>query len=256
MPVPAYGVAGHAILGSRLVQILSLITVIGITAHCISELNENSVQSSSLFVGLLTISCLALVYSAASIALYVNSTLPMFTAALCDFLFFVAFLVASILVGKPIASLSCRAAGIPVPNNVGRSTLGEGSFNGEVGITKRNRQYDYYSGYAPPRNKVTGSGEDQPYRYFLASTIEFTEWIQSSKQSCYMAQGVWGLGIVVTVVFLASAVGCAVVWRKLRMQRKVMQMKQDIEKSRVGTACSCNCNDECICRSQPPSYYQ
>ena len=221
MPLPAYGALGHTLIASRILQLCVLITTIGLTSHCISELSEESINPSGSLISYLCLACLGTVYSAFTIVLYIDSALPFHYTAVCDAVFLIAYIIISVFVGEHIALASCRAMGaanLPdgEPGDNERlvlSSIGKGSFDGKVGTAPRIVKYR--------RNALMTPGEIQQHRYeSWLHKMEIKSWIQENKQGCEIFKASWALALVGSVLFLVSTAACVGLWWKLKKQAK------------------------------------
>ncbi|KAI5787638.1 hypothetical protein DFH27DRAFT_220640 [Peziza echinospora] len=204
MPFPAYGAFGHGFAVSRLIQIVALISVVGLTAHCIAEMIEYSVLPFPTMIGTIAIGAFAILYVSFTSFLYLVSALPLHLTAACDAMFFIGFLLISALMGDPVALLHCQD---PVH-------LDESIYSPQT--EKRNHEPEFSAGLAPfvQRNTFDKSNRIEFVR------ITYHNWMSSSKESCQMTKGVWGLGLVLMTLFLASAVCSSAIWFNLRKQNK------------------------------------
>lgn len=109
--VPSHGVLGLTFLACRALQFTCLVVVMGLTARFIQTMVEDMQAPPTPIVAALSITCLAVVYCILSIILYFDSLLPYLAIAGLDGLFFIMLLVVSIVIGKPLSYLSCKALG-------------------------------------------------------------------------------------------------------------------------------------------------
>ncbi|KAH8151896.1 uncharacterized protein LAJ45_03889 [Morchella importuna] len=181
----ANGALGYIFLASRCLQLACLITTLGLSAHLIGAMADAMQQPSSALIGTLCISIFTLLYAIITLALYYDAQLPAHYAAATDAVFLLALLVTTIVVGKPLAFLSCRAVGIFAENSAGAYV----SVSNNVGFHAKRGDL-----YLVP--------------------LEYAQWVVSSVGVCEMMKGVWAVGIVVTVLFAASAVCLVCLWRK------------------------------------------
>jgi len=114
MPRPNHGVIGHAFLATRGLQILCLLVCMSLAAKFISSMVDAEQAPPQPLVGILCVVCFAILYCAITILLYWDAQLPLLAAAGVDFLFFLALMISSIIIGKPLSYLSCTALTKPV----------------------------------------------------------------------------------------------------------------------------------------------
>lgn len=181
----ANGALGYIFLASRGLQLACLITILGLSAHLIASMADAMQQPSSPLIGTLCISIFTLLYTIITLALYYDGQLPAHYAAATDAIFFLALLVTTVVIGKPLAYLSCRAVAIFTENNAGAYV----SISNNVGFHAKRGDL-----------------------YLLP--MDYAQWVVSSVGVCEMMKGVWAVGIVVTVLFVVSAVSLGFLWRK------------------------------------------
>ncbi|KAI5851659.1 hypothetical protein DFP73DRAFT_537991 [Morchella snyderi] len=179
----ANGALGYIFLASRGLQVASLIAILGISAHLIAAMADAMQKPSSPLIGTLCISIFSLLYTIITLALYYDNQLPAHYAAATDAVFFLALLAMTVVVGKPLAYLSCRAVGIFAENNTGAYV--------SVNVGFHAKRADLY-----------------------LLPMEYAQWVVSSVSACELMKGVWAVGIVVTVLFVASAVCLGFLWKK------------------------------------------
>lgn len=109
MPRPNHGALGLSFLGSRALQFVCLIIAMSMTARFISIMIDNELQPPSPMVAILSIICFAILYIGITVVLYWDLQLPLLFTAGCDFLFFIALMTATIVIGKPLSYMSCKA---------------------------------------------------------------------------------------------------------------------------------------------------
>jgi hypothetical protein len=110
MPRPAHGAVGLAFLGTRALQTVCLLICMSLAAKFISTMVEDQQAPPPPLVGTLCVVCFAVLYCATTLLLYWDHQLPLLPTAGLDCLFFVALMVSSIVIGKPLSYLSCKAA--------------------------------------------------------------------------------------------------------------------------------------------------
>ncbi|KAI5780117.1 hypothetical protein EDC01DRAFT_287185 [Geopyxis carbonaria] len=111
MPRPNHGAMGLAFLACRALQFLCLVVVMGMTARFIGSIVDDSQQPPQPLIGVLSVVCFAILYTIITIILYWDLQLPLLATAAFDGLFFIALMVTSIIIGKPLSYISCKAVG-------------------------------------------------------------------------------------------------------------------------------------------------
>ncbi|KAF8249078.1 hypothetical protein K440DRAFT_599601 [Wilcoxina mikolae CBS 423.85] len=179
MPRPSHGVIGLAFIAARGLQALCLLVTLSLASRFISSMVEAQQAPPSPLIGILCVICFAILYCGTTILLYFDHQLPLIPTAGIDMLFFLALMVSSIVIGKPLSYLSCKA--------VAQSTTKELLEN----IGDRLNQ-----GPSP------------------TTTPDYRSWISSGSVSdCMMMKAVWGFGIALTIMFVFSAVMVAFIWK-------------------------------------------
>ena len=110
MAIPTYGAAPIAVtfLACRALQLAFLIVIIGMTANFINGMVMANHDPSREIVGALVITSIATLYTLVSISFFwAQAQIGLFVMAAADFFIFIAFIVVSVSVGKPVASLNC-----------------------------------------------------------------------------------------------------------------------------------------------------
>ncbi|KAF8543374.1 hypothetical protein BDD12DRAFT_821055 [Trichophaea hybrida] len=109
MPRPSHGIIGLAFLAARGLQALCLLVTLSLASRFISSMVEAQQAPPSPLIGILCVICFAILYCGTTILLYFDHQLPLIPAAGIDMLFFLALMVSSIMIGKPLSYLSCQA---------------------------------------------------------------------------------------------------------------------------------------------------
>lgn len=174
------GALGMTFKCVRILQPICLVPVIGITANFVGEIMSSTQPIPQVLVGTLSVvctllipllefggctdrkqACIALLYTAITFILYLDSMLPFLFAAIVDGLILIAFIVVAVVIGQPLTYLNCQAIGSP-------SAAGN--------------MYDFTS--------ALGMDPSQS-----GTVVNFNTWITSSKKSCLEMKSVWGLSI-------------------------------------------------------------
>ncbi|KAL6877147.1 hypothetical protein J3F83DRAFT_728301 [Trichoderma novae-zelandiae] len=96
-------------MAMRLLQAVSLICIIGLTANFVKGMGADGVATPSAIVGTLVVACIAMLYILISHILHYNHVLPLPIATAADGMCLIAFVIASCVLGKPISHLPCNA---------------------------------------------------------------------------------------------------------------------------------------------------
>ena len=111
MQTPNNGALGLAYTSARLLQSISLITIIGLVSNFISQMVSASTTPPSVLIGTLVISILALLYIVIAHVLYIDLVLNFLYVVALDSLLLIAVIVVAVTVGKPLSYLNCQALG-------------------------------------------------------------------------------------------------------------------------------------------------
>jgi len=109
---PDHGLLGLSFLACRVLQILSLLVAMSLTARFIAVLVDDMQAPPPPIVGILSVVCFAILYAAITVILYFDAQLPLLAAAGLDGLFFLALMITSIVIGKPLSYASCKASNL------------------------------------------------------------------------------------------------------------------------------------------------
>jgi hypothetical protein len=110
MPRPAHGAVGLAFIGTRVLQTVCLLVSMSLVAKFIEAMVDDQQAPPAPLVGVLCVVCFAILYCATTLLLYWDHQLPLLPTAGLDGLFFLALMISSIIIGKPLSYLSCKAA--------------------------------------------------------------------------------------------------------------------------------------------------
>ncbi|PYI27362.1 hypothetical protein BP00DRAFT_429353 [Aspergillus indologenus CBS 114.80] len=170
--MPPYGLLGATFLIARLIQMCSLITIIGLTANFISEIVSNNATPPAIFIGTITVTSIAVIYALITTILYYDNILPFLAAAVLDTLILIAVIVVAVILGKPLSYLQCTKIGSSSSNDSSAYTF----------ATHLSSYLDHLDG-----------------------KVNYTNWIGATKAVCLEAKSIWGLSIALWCVFFASA---------------------------------------------------
>ncbi|KAK1570121.1 uncharacterized protein LY79DRAFT_594492 [Colletotrichum navitas] len=177
---PRLGALGHTFTAMRAMQFLSLVSIIGMVANFISEINGADAVSPPVLVGTLVISCIATLYISITYILYYDNMLPLLLAAAADSALLIAVIVVACLLGKPLSYLNCAAL--------------------------------------PPKSGSTASFMASVTANIKAgSVLNYFVWVGADQPTCYAIKAVWGLSIALCVLFAFSAVTAVCLWRRLKL---------------------------------------
>ncbi|MCJ1292484.1 hypothetical protein MMC34_004035 [Xylographa carneopallida] len=161
MAGPDYGALGATLKSVRILQSLSLIAIIGMTANFISMIVSDSQTPPSVLVGTLSVTCIAVIYCVITFILFLDNILPFLITTIIDSLLLIALVVVAVTVGEPLSYLNCQAIG---------STDDMGS------------AYDF--------TVSLGDSIDQN-----GGQINYSTWVSMTKPTCLETKAIWGLSI-------------------------------------------------------------
>jgi len=180
MAGPDYGALGATFKITRVLQAVSMVAIIGMTANFIAEMVSSNVAPPNVLIGTLSVVCIAVLYCAITVILFLDNILPFLINTILDCLFLVAVVVVAVVVGKPLSYLDCKVIG---------EMSGASS-----------------SAYAFAA--ALGSSLDKDGK------INYSNWIGASKSTCLEMKSIWGLSIALCILFTFSAISSICLWRR------------------------------------------
>ncbi|KKY18041.1 hypothetical protein UCRPC4_g05244 [Phaeomoniella chlamydospora] len=179
MAGPNYGALGTTFKIARILQIISLITVIGMTANFVSEIVSDNDHPPSVLIGTLSVACVAVLYCVITSILYIDNILPFIINTALDGLILVGLVVVAVVVGKPLSYLNCQT--------IGKVT---GDDSSALAFT----------------SALDSSLDDE--------NIDYEDFIGTSKATCLEMKSIWGLSIALCILFAFSAICSGCLWRQ------------------------------------------
>ncbi|RMJ25455.1 hypothetical protein PHISP_03690 [Aspergillus sp. HF37] len=174
-----HGALGATFHLARLFEECSLIAIIGMTAKFISDIVSNDATPPSILIGTITVTCIAVIYCIITTILLLDDILPFLACACMDGLVLIALIVVSVIIGKPVSYLDCRALGGGAPSSTLAFTTHLSSMLDGVG-----------------------------------GKVEYENWIGASKAICLETKAIWGLCIALCILFFFSGITTAFLWRR------------------------------------------
>lgn len=256
MPRPNHGALGLSFLACRALQFVCLIVAMAMTARFISVMIDNMQQPPPPVVGILAVVCFAILYTLISVILYWDRQLPLLPTAAIDGLFFIALMVSSIVIGKPLSYISCKSNNASISNAAALAATGaytpyvtpapntwtpptaveqvKAATTTAVSYVTSTVQNAVVAATVPPGGKTQVYGSDGQLYSISASRfvrrhseesamrqIAYGTWIKgASTNTCMMMKAVWGFGIALTILFVFSMVCIAFIWKNERMPKK------------------------------------
>ncbi|KAF9732429.1 hypothetical protein PMIN06_004048 [Paraphaeosphaeria minitans] len=186
MPVPSYGAMplSNTFLLVRIMQVISMVVIIGITSNFIGNIVNLGVEPPQEFVGTISITCIAALYILVSVAYYWSeANLGLLVMAGADSILLIAFIVVAVTVGKPVSYLNCYVVG------------------------KTSTEVDAAYAYAfttSVKNNLNQMGDK----------LSLGHWAGVTRSNCFQAKTVWGLAIAMCILFTTSCVLLPTLWYK------------------------------------------
>ncbi|KAF2440175.1 hypothetical protein P171DRAFT_435952 [Karstenula rhodostoma CBS 690.94] len=186
MPVPSYGAMplSKTFLLVRIMQVISMVVIIGITSNFIGNIVNLGVEPPKEFVGTIIITCIAALYILVSVAYYwSDANLGLLVMAGADSLLLIAFIVVAVTVGKPVSYLNCYVIG------------------------KTSTEVDAAYAYAfttSVKNNLNQMGDK----------LSLSHWAGVTRSNCFQAKAVWGLAIAMCILFTTSCAVLPTLWYK------------------------------------------
>ncbi|KAF2458417.1 hypothetical protein BDY21DRAFT_363302 [Lineolata rhizophorae] len=186
MPIPSYGAAplSATFLLVRVMQVVSMIAIVGMTANFVNQIVTSAIEPPKEFVGTLSVTCIATLYSLVSIAFYwAEANLGLLVMAGVDGLLLIAFIVIAVTVGKPLSFLNCYAIGDSSASTTTTST------------------YAFVESVQENWNT-------------MGSNLNLSNWAGATKANCFETKAMWGLSIALCILFTTSVVLLPTLWMK------------------------------------------
>jgi len=108
-PQQNFGALGNTFTVVRVLEAISLVTIIGMTANFISEMVAANQAPPQVLIGTLSVAVIAFLYIAMTYILYISSFLHFLISAAIDFALLIAVIVVAVTIGKPLSYLDCAA---------------------------------------------------------------------------------------------------------------------------------------------------
>ncbi|KAI5367761.1 hypothetical protein Slin15195_G028940 [Septoria linicola] len=188
MPVPKYGAAPLAktFVLVRGLSLISMIAIVGMTANFVAQIVGSHVEAPKEIVGTLVITCMAALYCLISIPFfYAQANLGLLIMTATDFLLLLAFIVVSVVLGKPLSFLNCMI------------------------VADRDAAGNAQSAAAFTQALATNIGKS-------GSTLGLGNWAGSTNANCYETKAIWGLCISLAILFTCSSCILPTLWYKAR----------------------------------------
>ncbi|KKK20237.1 hypothetical protein ARAM_003215 [Aspergillus rambellii] len=183
--MPKYGALGATFLLARIIQACSLIAIIGLTANFIAEIVRYDATPPGVFIGTITVTCIAVMYCIISTILFLDDILPFLACGVMDALILIAVIVVAVTIGKPLSYLQCNEIGTGVGDSSSSSS-----------------------------SAYTFATHLSSYLGHLTGVVDYQSWVGTSEPVCLEAKSIWGLSIAMCIMFFFTAIGCACLWHQ------------------------------------------
>ncbi|KAF2151665.1 hypothetical protein K461DRAFT_294566 [Myriangium duriaei CBS 260.36] len=173
MQIPSYGALPLAqfFLLTRLLALISLATILGLTANFVNELVSASLSTPREILAALSITSIALLYALISIPFFLAPAhLGLLILAGLDSALGLSFIIISVVFGRPLSYLSCAA--LPHRSSAGQVQAWIASLAANVGRWNR---------------------------------LGLWAWAGAGSTVCYETKAAWGLSIALSILFTCSA---------------------------------------------------
>ncbi|KAF2723551.1 hypothetical protein K431DRAFT_282991 [Polychaeton citri CBS 116435] len=188
MPVPTYGAAPLAktFVMARGLSLVAMVAIVGMTANFVAEIVSTNVEPPREIVGTLTITCLAALYCLVSLPIfYSNANLGLFIMTAIDFLLLLAFVIVSVVLGRPVSFLNCMA------------------------IADVSAAAEAQSAAAFTAALASNLGTNGSY-------LGIQNWAGSTRLNCLETKAIWGMCIALCILFSVSSLILPTLWFKMR----------------------------------------
>ncbi|KXL49321.1 hypothetical protein M433DRAFT_72567 [Acidomyces richmondensis BFW] len=188
MPLPDYGAAPLAktFMLARGLSLTAMICIVGLTANFVSEIVSSNVDPPREIVGTLTITCLAAFYCLITIPFfYARANLGLFVMAGMDAALLLAFVIVSVVLGKPLSFLNCM---IVANTSAAANAQSASTFTQSLA------------------SNLGKSG----------SILGLEDWAGSTRVNCYETKTIWGLCIALCILFTCSSLVLPTLWLKAK----------------------------------------
>ncbi|EMC99518.1 hypothetical protein BAUCODRAFT_339516 [Baudoinia panamericana UAMH 10762] len=188
MPIPDYGAAPLAktFLLARGLSLVAMICIVGLTANFVSEIVSSNVDPPREIVGTLTTTSLAGFYCLISIPyFYARANLGLLIMTAADSALLLAFVVVSVVLGRPLSFLNCMviANASAAANAKSASTFAQ-SIASNLGKS--------------------------------GSLLGLIDWAGSTRINCFETKAIWGLSIALCILFTCSTLILPTLWLKAK----------------------------------------
>ncbi|GAB7357572.1 hypothetical protein MBLNU459_g0083t1 [Dothideomycetes sp. NU459] len=184
MPIPSYGALplSKTFLHVRALSLIAMVSIVGICANFVSEIVASGVEPPKEIVGTLSVTSIAALYCLISIPFYYSQgNLSLFIMTGIDSLLLLAFIVVSVVLGKPLSFLNCMA----IENGTAaENAAGADSFIMSLVSNVKN------------------------------STLGLFTWAGSTRVNCFETKAIWGLCIALCILFTCSCILLPTLWFK------------------------------------------
>lgn len=185
---PQLGALGVAFTALRVLQLTSLVAIIGLTANFINEIVTAQRDAPDVLVGTLVVASTATLYVAINYILYYDGLLPLIVSAGLDLSLLIATIVVAVTIGRPLSMLTCEKLPLPSSNPLAQANA----------------------------TSYVASSQGITYRDVFSKAVNYVTYVATDQPHCYEIKAIWGLSIALCVLFAFSALVCVGLWRRVR----------------------------------------
>ncbi|KAK2625586.1 hypothetical protein QTJ16_004898 [Diplocarpon rosae] len=174
MPGPHYGALGASWIVSRALQMVCLITIIGMCSNFVNLMVNADQKPADVMVSTISVTTIAALYIIVSYILYWDSLLNFLIPTALDAILLIAVIIVAVTVGKPLSYLDCAA----LPASGGSSS-----------------------------EFLTSVGKNM-------SKANYWVWAGATRTTCFEMKAVWGLSIALCILFAFSSMVSMLLWKR------------------------------------------
>lgn len=156
------GTIGAAFALSRLFSMVALIGITGLTSHFISTIVQAQLTPPALLVAIISIVCIAAVYSMITFFLFLDNLLPHLITVVGDAILLVMLLVVSIIAGRPLSHINCFSVGV-----LNSEATGDGALSFAYALGETISEHE--------------------------GVVQFSGFAAAGRAACFESKSVWGL---------------------------------------------------------------
>ncbi|KAI5781720.1 hypothetical protein DFH27DRAFT_304239 [Peziza echinospora] len=218
------GILGYSFTAVRTIQLISLITIIALTARLSSYINKSNAPSQPApLTWAITISALLGSWVLVTLVLHVmGSVIRYIITTVLDLIFIPLLIVCAVLIGKPVSDINCSLVG-KLNNHIKKLTeiFRKDSDSSQLYPSSELNFPPYDTAATSPGPSVKGlRGLNTDYNTTVEDANnalgDYRQWAGRVENTCTQMKVTFGFLILVILLTTASAVLAYLVWRKSR----------------------------------------